>query len=109
MQGQGIPPGAISADHFALGRAAREIRARRGMTQEYAAFVCGMHRNQIGAIERGEQNPTFWTLLNVTSGLRVPLSELVMLYERNLGEQPVLINPSCPVGSLEAGGPTAAG
>jgi transcriptional regulator with XRE-family HTH domain len=86
MHGQGIPPGAISADHFALGRAARETRARRGMTQEYVGFVCGMHRNQIGAIERGEQNPTFRTLLNLTSGLRVALSELVLVYERNIGE-----------------------
>jgi transcriptional regulator with XRE-family HTH domain len=87
MHGQGIPPGAISADHFALGRAAREIRARRGMTQEYAAFVSGMHRNQIGALERGELNATFWTLLNVTSGLRVALSELALLYERNIAER----------------------
>jgi len=89
MQGQGIPPGAISADHFALGRAARELRARRSMSQEYLGLVSGMHRNQIGAIERGEQNPTFWTLLNLTSGLRVPLSELVLVYERNVGEMSV--------------------
>jgi transcriptional regulator with XRE-family HTH domain len=86
MQAEGTPWRAVSADHYALGRAIRETRARRGMTQEGLAFAAGLHRNYAGALERGEVNPTLATLLKATDGLRVALSELVLLYERNVGE-----------------------
>jgi transcriptional regulator with XRE-family HTH domain len=82
MQAKSTPR--VSRDHDALGAAVRETRARRGMTQEGLAFASGLHRNFVGAIERGETNATFSTLLRTTSGLRVPLSELVLLYERNI-------------------------
>jgi transcriptional regulator with XRE-family HTH domain len=86
MHGQGIPPLAFSREHYMLGMAVREVRARRGMTQEGLGFYSGLHRNYVGALERGEVNPTFATLLRAQGGLRVALSELVMLYERNVGE-----------------------
>lgn len=41
------------------------------------AFRAGLHRNYIGAIERGEINPTFRVLLKLEGGLTTPLSELV--------------------------------
>lgn len=86
MHGQSIPPRAISADHLALGRAVRRVRAVRGMSQECLGFEAGLHRNYVGAIERGEINPTFRTLLAVAGGLTLPLSALVVLYERNVAE-----------------------
>jgi transcriptional regulator with XRE-family HTH domain len=76
-----------SPDHDALGSAAREARARRGISQETLGFRAQLHRNYVGAIERGETNPTFATLLNLTRGLGVPLSELILLYERNIRER----------------------
>jgi transcriptional regulator with XRE-family HTH domain len=75
-----------SPDHDAFGRAVREVRARRGISQEELGFRATLHRNYIGAVERGEINPTFRTLLALTRGLALPLSELVQLYERNIGE-----------------------
>jgi transcriptional regulator with XRE-family HTH domain len=42
----------------ALGRAVREARARRGLSQEELGFMAGLHRNYVGAIERGEINPS---------------------------------------------------
>jgi transcriptional regulator with XRE-family HTH domain len=78
--------GARSPEHDALGRAIREARARRGFSQERLADEAGMHRNQIGAIERGESNPTFWSVLNVVAGLGLAMSVVVELYERHLGE-----------------------
>ena len=77
----------ISPEHAALGAAVRELRARRGMSQEALGFASELHRNYIGAIERGEINPTFRTLVQVAHGLAVPLSELVEVYERNVGER----------------------
>jgi transcriptional regulator with XRE-family HTH domain len=72
----------------ALGSAVREARARRGLSQETLGFAAGLHRNYVGALERGEINATFRTLLRLTVGLRLPLSDLVRLYERNVGEGP---------------------
>jgi transcriptional regulator with XRE-family HTH domain len=74
----------LSPDHEALGRAVRETRARRGMSQEELGARCDLHRNYVGAIERGEINPTFGSLLRITKGLEVALSGLVLLYERNM-------------------------
>jgi transcriptional regulator with XRE-family HTH domain len=78
--------GARSPEHDAFGRAIREARARRGLSQESLADEAGMHRNQIGALERGEANPTFWSVLNVLAGLDLALSVVVELYERHLAE-----------------------
>ena len=44
----------------------------------------GLHRNYVGAIERGEINPTFRILLRLQVGLTIPLSELFALYELRL-------------------------
>ncbi len=74
------------AELRALGSAVREVRARRGLSQEQLGFAGGLHRNYVGGIERGEQNITFRILLKVARGLNVPLSELVGLYERNRRE-----------------------
>jgi DNA-binding XRE family transcriptional regulator len=76
----------LSPDHTALGAAVREVRARRGLSQEKLGFAVGLHRNYIGAIERGEINATFRTLLALTGGLVLPLSTLMLLYERNARE-----------------------
>jgi ribosome-binding protein aMBF1 (putative translation factor) len=70
-----------SAKHDSLGRAVRETRARRGMSQEQLGHEARLHRNYVGAIERGEINPTFRVLIKLARGLRVPLSELITLTE----------------------------
>jgi transcriptional regulator with XRE-family HTH domain len=86
MRHQRTPQSARSADHHALGRAVLEARARRGISQEELGFRSRLHRNYVGAIERGEINPTFRTLLSLTAGLALPLSELIQLYERQAAE-----------------------
>jgi transcriptional regulator with XRE-family HTH domain len=47
----------------------------------------GPHRNYVGAIERGEINPTFRIMLNLIRGLDVPLSRLIGDYESLRREQ----------------------
>jgi transcriptional regulator with XRE-family HTH domain len=75
-----------SVAHEVFGRAVREVRARRDLSQERLGFSGGLHRNYVGAIERGEINPTFAVLLKLAEGLTVPLSELFALYERRRAE-----------------------
>lgn len=91
----------------ALGAAVRELRARRGLSQESLGLRGGLHRNYVGAIERGEQNVTFRVLLKLVSGLHVPLSELVVMYERNRMRQLGILPPPPP--GLTSGGGAAAG
>jgi transcriptional regulator with XRE-family HTH domain len=66
-----------SAEHVALGLAIRELRVTRELSQERFARSIHNHRNYVGAIERGEINPTFRILLDLARGFDLPLSELV--------------------------------
>ncbi len=79
-----------SSEHARLGRAVRELRARRGLSQEELGNRAGLHRNYVGAIERGEINPTFRVLLKIEQGLALPLSEIIELWERRAHEPPSL-------------------
>ena len=66
--------------------AVRELRVRRALSQEELGSASGLHRNYVGAIERGEINPTFKILLKLCAGLCVQLSELFTLYEERRTE-----------------------
>jgi transcriptional regulator with XRE-family HTH domain len=69
-------------EYVRLGRAIRVLRIERDLSQERFGNIAGMHRNYVGAIERGEINPTFRVLARVASGLEIPISELLARYER---------------------------
>jgi transcriptional regulator with XRE-family HTH domain len=70
------------SSHRAFGHAVRELRAYRGLSQEALGHAAGLHRNYVGAIERGELNPTIRTVLRLAVGLRIRPSRLVLLAER---------------------------
>lgn len=72
---------ALSPAHVALGQAIRHLRERCDLSQEGLAHAAGLHRTYVGGIERGEQNPTFSSLVQVAGALGVKLSELVVEYE----------------------------
>lgn len=76
----------VSREQRALGRAVREVRGRRDLSQEELGFRARLHRNYVGSVERGEMNPTLRSLLRLTSGLRVRLSDLIVIYERQLAD-----------------------
>ena len=59
-----------------LGERIRELRTSLGETQESFADKVGLHRNYMGAIERGEQNITIKTLQIVARGLNTSVSKL---------------------------------
>jgi transcriptional regulator with XRE-family HTH domain len=49
----------------------RELRSKRGWTQDVFADKSGFHRAQIGAFERGEMNVTLASLLLMAQTLKV--------------------------------------
>lgn len=48
-----------------------------GLSQESFADACGLHRNYMGTIERGEQNVTLKTLQIIARGLNTSVSKLL--------------------------------
>jgi transcriptional regulator with XRE-family HTH domain len=58
-----------------LGRRVRALRMKRGLSQEELAESSGLHRNYVGAIERGEKNPTITTIKKLTKALKVSLTD----------------------------------
>ena len=77
-------------DFVALGAAVRELRSRRRFTQEGLALASTLNRKYVGAIERGEINPTFHTLMRLANGLGVSLGELAEVFEAQRAWQPVM-------------------
>lgn len=60
-----------------LGSRIREAREAAGWSQEVVGFEAGLHRNEIGALERGEKNVSFVNLLRVCAALQVAPSVLL--------------------------------
>ena len=63
--------------HEALGQAIFDERDRQAVTQQDLGYRVGMHRNYVGAIERGQVNPTLRTLQTVSGALGIRVSELL--------------------------------
>jgi transcriptional regulator with XRE-family HTH domain len=59
-----------------FGENLRGLRERQNLTQEGLADVAGVHRNEVGILERGQCEPGLLTLLILAAALEVPLSGL---------------------------------
>jgi transcriptional regulator with XRE-family HTH domain len=66
----------------ALGQRIRELRLKRGYSQESFADVCGVHRTFMGTLERGESNLSFTNLVKVSKALGITLSQLLSGLEK---------------------------
>jgi transcriptional regulator with XRE-family HTH domain len=61
----------------ALGKRLRELRTKQGFSQEAFADHCGLHRTAMSLIERGKRVPSLRTLLTLSQGFGITLSELL--------------------------------
>lgn len=66
-----------SAAHLAFGRAVRDHRRRRNLSQEELGFRSGLHRTYVSGIERGRRNPTLDSILKLAEALGVAPGVLV--------------------------------
>jgi transcriptional regulator with XRE-family HTH domain len=71
----------------AFGRAAREIRKERGLSQEQTALDSGIDRAYVGHIERATKMPTTMTVFKLASALGVRPSAIFARAEKLLDEQ----------------------
>jgi transcriptional regulator with XRE-family HTH domain len=58
-----------------LGRRIRGERQRKGLSQEGFAGACGLHRTEMGLLERGKTIPRLDTLLIVSEHLGLTVSK----------------------------------
>lgn len=67
----------MSFDPPLLGPRLQQIRKKRKLTLDDLAALSGVSRSMLSQIERGQTNPTFATLWNLTRALGLDLSALV--------------------------------
>lgn len=60
-----------------LGPHVQQLRKKKRLTLDQLAAMSGVSRSMLSQIERGETNPTFATLWNLTRALGVDIAELV--------------------------------
>jgi transcriptional regulator with XRE-family HTH domain len=60
-----------------IGRNVFMARRRAGFSQEELGALAGLHRTEVGMVEKGERLPRVDTLLKLAAALAVPVSELV--------------------------------
>jgi transcriptional regulator with XRE-family HTH domain len=61
----------------ALAKRMKELRRKQGFSQEAFADHAGLHRVAVGWIEQGKRIPSLKTLLKISRGFGMTLSELL--------------------------------
>ncbi|MCP2029081.1 transcriptional regulator with XRE-family HTH domain [Flavobacterium sp. HSC-32F16] len=63
-----------------LGIHIRQLREKRGLSQQGLADDCGIPRNQIGRIERGKINTGIRTFIRIANAFDIELTELLSFH-----------------------------
>ena len=60
-----------------VGERLREVRERKGLSQDAAGTAAGLSANFVGSLERGEKAPSLETLVALASVYRVDVADFV--------------------------------
>ncbi len=77
-----------------LGRHLQRLRKERRLTLEQLSVKSGVSRSMLSQIERGQTNPTFGTLWNLSNALGLDMSELVENLETDVQANKALVHLS---------------
>lgn len=69
------------------GKVIRDLRKKRGVTQEVLSGFACISRSHLAMIETGTKNPNVDTLWRIAEALGMPLSELISLVEVEINQQ----------------------
>ncbi len=69
-------------DSKVVGNVIKELREKKGLSQEVVSGLADIGRTHLSAIERGERKPTLETLFKIAQALDVKPSDIVILIER---------------------------
>jgi ribosome-binding protein aMBF1 (putative translation factor) len=60
-----------------FGKRLREVRQRKGVSQEKLAELAGLHRTYVSSVERGERNISLLNISKLAEALGVPPAKLM--------------------------------
>jgi transcriptional regulator with XRE-family HTH domain len=69
-----------------FGKALRECRIQRNLSQEKLAELCGLHRTYISDVERGDRNISLVNIHKIASALHINISSIFNILEQNIKE-----------------------
>jgi DNA-binding XRE family transcriptional regulator len=75
--------GRLDQPQPALGAAIRQLRDKRGVTQEDLAHDAGVTTGTLSLIERGKSNPAWGTVKSVAAALGVSVADVAKLAEKH--------------------------
>ena len=55
----------------------RRLRVAKGLSQEQLGFEAGLHRTEVGLLERGDRDPQLKTIVRLARGLGVAPIDLL--------------------------------
>lgn len=67
----------------ALGKALRQLREKRGLTQEALAHEAGITTGSLSLIERGQRNPSWGTVSRIADALGSSMGEVGKLTDKH--------------------------
>lgn len=70
-----------AATQARLGRAIKQVRIKRGLTQEQVSASSGLHPTYISDIERGARNPSWEAITRLADGIGVSTAEIAGEYD----------------------------
>ncbi|MGV1017672.1 MAG: helix-turn-helix domain-containing protein [Fluviibacter phosphoraccumulans] len=71
----------------AFGLVLRELRIKRGLTQEGLGFEAGVRRTYVSILELGQQQPSLATILKLANALELPAGDLVQMVESKVAHE----------------------
>ena len=71
-------------DNFAVGKAIRDLRKEKGISQDVLSGFAGIARTHLTMIENGTKQANFETLWKIALALDIRPSELVAKIEREI-------------------------
>lgn len=77
--------GRLDQPQPALGAAIRQLRDKRGVTQEDLAHDAGVTTGTLSLIERGKSNPAWGTVKSIAAALGTTVADVAKLAEKHEG------------------------
>ena len=74
----------MTYDHRVTGRIIRELRERKGLTQEVLSGLAVVSRSHLAEIESGRINANVETLWRIAEAMGIKLSDLIRMVERDI-------------------------
>jgi DNA-binding XRE family transcriptional regulator len=75
--------GRLDQPQPALGAAIRQLRDKRGVTQEDLAHDAGVTTGTLSLIERGKSNPAWGTVKSIATALGLSVADVAKLAEKH--------------------------